>query len=540
MAKEIKYHEEAREKLKAGLDKLADAVRVTLGPKGRNVVLEKSYGNPVVTNDGVTIAEEIELPDKVENLGAQIVKEVASKTGEAAGDGTTTAVVLTQSIAAEGLKNVTAGADPLAIKRGITKGVKSLIKALQQQSRKITDKAEIAQVATISAEDSEMGDLIAEVLTEVGQNGVVTIEESKTFGLSKEMVKGLQIDKGYISPYMVTDQERMKAEMKNPMILLTDRKISSVAEILPLLEKMAEAGKKDLVIVAEEVDGQALATLIINKIKGVFNTLAIKSPGFGNKSKEMLEDMAVLTGGKVITEEKGMKLENTQLEDLGQAEKVESTKDSTIIINGKGDKSEVEKRVNALAQAESEADSDFERKKIQERRAKLTGGVAIIRVGAPTETEQKARQHKAEDALAATQAAVEEGIVPGGGVALLRVGEILDKIDVKGEEKVGLHILKKAIQAPIRGIAENAGFEGSVVVDRVLGGKEGFGFNALTGEYEDLFKAGVIDPTKVCRTALENAASAAMMLLTTEATVSDIPQEKPDAPDYGGMPGMGM
>ena len=538
MAKEIRYHEEAREKLKAGLDKLADAVRVTLGPKGRNVILEKNYGSPVITNDGVTIAEEIELSDKMENLGAQIVKEVASKTGESAGDGTTTAVVLTQAIASEGMKNVTAGSDPLAIKRGIIKGVKSLIKSLEQLSKKITDKAEIAQVATISAEDEEMGNLIAEVLTEVGPKGVVTIEESKTFGLSKEMVKGLQIDKGYLSPYLVTDQERMRAEMKNPMILITDRKISSVAEILPILEKMAETGKKELVIIAEDVDGQALATLIINKIKGVFNTLAIKAPGFGNRTKEMLEDIAILTGGRLITEDKGMKLENVQLEDLGQAEKITSTKDDTIIINGKGNPADIEKRVNSLVQIENEADSDFERKKVQERRAKLTGGVAIIRVGAPTETEQKARQHKAEDALAATQAAIEEGIVPGGGVALLRVGESLEKVEAKGEEKVGLRILKRAIQAPIRGIAENAGFEGSVVVDKVLSGKGGFGLNALSGEYEDLFKAGVIDPTKVCRTALENAASAAMMLLTTEATVTEIPEEKPAMPNYGDMPGM--
>ncbi len=538
MPKEIKYHEEAREKLKSGLDKLANVVRVTLGPKGRNVILEKGYGGPIITNDGVTIAEEIELSDKTENLGAQIVKEVASKTGEVAGDGTTTAVVLTQAIASEGMKNVTAGSDPLAIKRGITKGVKVLIKALEQSSKKITNKAEIAQVATISAEDAELGNLIADILTEVGPNGVVTIEESKTFGLSKEMVKGLQIDKGYISPYMVTDQERMRAEMKNPMILITDRKISALAEILPILEKMAESGKKELVIVAEDVDGQALATLIINKIKGVFNTLAVKAPGFGSRTKEMLEDIATVTGGRVITEDKGMKLENAQLDDLGQAEKVVSTKDDTIIINGRGDQSEIEKRIGALAQAEKEAESDFERKKIQERKAKLTGGVAIVRVGAPTEAEQKARQHKAEDALAATQAAIEEGIVPGGGVALLRAGESLDKVEVKGEEKVGLRILEKAIQAPIRGIAENAAFEGSVVVDRVLTGKGGFGFNALTGEYEDLIKAGVIDPTKVCRTALENASSAAMMLLTTEATVTDVPEEKPAAPGYGEMAGM--
>lgn len=538
MAKEIKYHEEAREKLKSGLDQLANAVKVTLGPKGRNVILEKSYGSPVITNDGVTIAEEIELSDKMENLGAQIVKEVASKTGEAAGDGTTTAVVLTQAIAAEGMKNVTAGSDPLAIKRGIIKGVKALTKALEQMSKKISDKSEITQVATISAEDPEMGNLIAEVLTEVGPNGVVTVEESKTFGLSQEMVKGLQIDKGYVSPYMVTDQERMKAEMKNPMILITDRKISSVAEILPIMEKMAEAGKKELVIIADDVDGQALATLIINKIKGVFNTLAVKAPGFGNRTKEMLEDIAVVTGGRVISEEKGMKLENIQMEDLGQAEKVTSTKDDTIIINGKGKQTEVEKRAKSLSQAEAEADSDFERKKLQERRAKLTGGVAIIRVGAPTEAEQKARQHKAEDSLAATQAAIEEGIVPGGGVALLRVSHALDKVEVRGEEKIGLNILRKAIEAPIRGIAENSGFEGSVVVDKVMAGKEGFGLNALTGEYEDLFKAGVIDPTKVCRTALENAASAAMMLLTTEATVTEIPEEKPEQPNYGQMPGM--
>jgi chaperonin GroEL len=540
MAKQIQYHEEARKALKRGVDQLAEVVKTTLGPKGRNVILEKGYGGPTITNDGVTIAEEISVEDKTENLGVEIIKSVASKTNEVAGDGTTTAVVLTQSIANEGLKNVTAGADPLAIKRGIEKGVRSLIKSLQKLSKPVTGEEEIAQVATISAEDPEMGKLIATVLSEVGKDGVVTIEESRTFGLSKEIVKGLQFDQGYISPYMITDQERMKSELKNALFLITDKKISSIQEILPLLEELSKAGKKDLVIIAEDIEGEALATLIINKLKGVFNALAIKAPGFGDRTKAMLEDIAIVTGGQVISEEKGMKLESVNIDHLGKAEKVVATKESTTIIGGNGSKSAIEERVQAINRELEAAESSFEKDKLLERKAKLVGGVAIIKVGAPTEIEQKARQHKAEDALAATKAAIEEGIVPGGGVALIRAAQDLDKVDVKGEEKIGLKVLEQAIEGPIRGIAENAGAEGSVVVEKVRSGKDGFGYNALTNQYEDLVKAGVIDPTKVVRTALENAASAATMLLTTEATVTDKPQPKEENNMAGGGMNPGM
>ncbi len=540
MAKQIQYHEEARKALKRGVDQLAEVVKTTLGPKGRNVILEKGYGGPTITNDGVTIAEEISVEDKTENLGVEIIKSVASKTNEVAGDGTTTAVVLTQSIANEGLKNVTAGADPLAIKRGIEKGVRSLIKSLQKLSKPVTEEEEIAQVATISAEDPEMGKLIATVLSEVGKDGVVTIEESRTFGLSKEIVKGLQFDQGYISPYMITDQERMKSELKNALFLITDKKISSIQEILPLLEELSKAGKKDLVIIAEDIEGEALATLIINKLKGVFNALAIKAPGFGDRTKAMLEDIATVTGGQVISEEKGMKLESVNIDHLGKAEKVVSTKESTTIIGGNGSKSAIEERVQAINRELEAAESSFEKDKLLERKAKLVGGVAIIKVGAPTEIEQKARQHKAEDALAATKAAIEEGIVPGGGVALIRAAQDLDKVDVKGEEKIGLRVLEQAIEGPIRGIAENAGAEGSVVVEKVRSGKDGFGYNALTNQYEDLVKAGVIDPTKVVRTALENAASAATMLLTTEATVTEKPKPKEEDNMAGGGMNPGM
>jgi len=540
MAKQIQYHEEARKALKRGVDQLAEVVKTTLGPKGRNVILEKGYGGPTITNDGVTIAEEISVEDKTENLGVEIIKSVASKTNEVAGDGTTTAVVLTQSIANEGLKNVTAGADPLAIKRGIEKGVRSLIKSLQKLSKPVTGEEEIAQVATISAEDPEMGKLIATVLSEVGKDGVVTIEESRTFGLSKEIVKGLQFDQGYISPYMITDQERMKSELKNALFLITDKKISSIQEILPLLEELSKVGKKDLVIIAGDIEGEALATLIINKLKGVFNALAIKAPGFGDRTKAMLEDIATVTGGQVISEEKGMKLESVNIDHLGKAEKVVSTKESTTIIGGNGSKSAIEERVQAINRELEAAESSFEKDKLLERKAKLVGGVAIIKVGAPTEIEQKARQHKAEDALAATKAAIEEGIVPGGGVALIRAAQDLDKVDVKGEEKIGLRVLEQAIEGPIRGIAENAGAEGSVVVEKVRSGKDGFGYNALTNQYEDLIKAGVIDPTKVVRTALENAASAATMLLTTEATVTDKPQPKEENNMAGGGMNPGM
>ena len=526
MAKEIKYHEDAHQTLLAGLDKLANVVKGTIGPRGRNVVLGRSYGAPVITNDGVTIAEDIELEDKGENLGVEIIKEVASKTNEAAGDGTTTAVVLAQSLAHEGIKNVTAGADPLSIRRGIEKGVRAMVKSLKELSQPAKEKEEIIQVATISAEDRELGKLIADVIEEVGNDGIVTVEESKTFGLSKEIVRGLGFDKGYISPYMVTNQEEMKAELKNPYILITDQKISSIQEILPLLEKLNQAGKRELLIIAEDIEGQALATLILNKLKGVFNTLAVKTPGFGDQGKAMLEDIAVVTGGKVISEQIGMKLEDVEINDLGRAQKVTATKDNTIIIGGDGDKEAIEKRAEALKKEIENTESDFDRKRLQERKAKLLGGVAIIKVGAPTEVEQKARFHKAEDALAATKAAIEEGIVPGGGVALLRARKALDNLKVEGEEKIGLNALRKAVEGPIRQISDNAGADGSVVVHQVEEKENGFGFNALTGKYEDLIKAGVIDPTKVVRLALENAASAVSMLLTTEAMVYDKPEPK--------------
>ena len=540
MAKQIEYSEAARKKLKQGVDKLANAVKVTLGPKGRNVVLESSFGPPTITNDGVTIAKEIELEDKTENLGAEIVKEVASKTNDVAGDGTTTAVLLTQAIVTEGLKNVTAGANPLAIKRGIAKAKDKVVEALKKMSKKVAGREEIAQVATISAEDSDMGNLIAEVFEEVGKDGVITVEESKTFGLQKEIVKGLQFDRGYISPYMINNAERMEAVYENPYILVTDRKISSLNEILPILEKLAQVGKKELVIIADEVEGDALATLVVNKLRGVFNTLAIKAPGFGDRKKEMLADIACVTGAQLISEETGMKLEDVKQEMLGQARKVVSTKENTTIIEGKGSKEEIDARIKQIKKEIETTDSEFDKEKLQERLAKLTGGVAVIKVGAATEVEQKARQHKIEDALAATRAAVEEGIVPGGGVALLKTVESLESLESEGDEKIGVDILKRALEAPIRQIAKNAGQEGSVVVDQVRKNKEkeSFGFNARTGAFEDLMEAGVVDPTKVVRSALENATSAAAMLLTTEVLVAEKPEEKekkestPPIPEY--------
>ncbi|HDJ30618.1 MAG TPA: chaperonin GroEL [bacterium] len=540
MPKQIEYSEAARKKLKQGVDKLANAVKVTLGPKGRNVVLESSFGPPTITNDGVTIAKEIELEDKTENLGAEIVKEVASKTNDVAGDGTTTAVLLTQAIVTEGLKNVAAGSNPLAIKRGIMKAKEKVVEALKKMSKKVTTREEIAQVATISAEDPEMGNLIAEVFEEVGKDGVITVEESKTFGLQKEIVKGLQFDRGYISPYMINDTERMEAVYENPYILVTDRKISSLNEILPVLEKLAQMGKKELVIIADEVEGDALATLVVNKLRGVFNTLAVKAPGFGDRKKEMLADIACVTGAQVISEEAGMRLEDIKQEMFGQARKVVATKENTTIIEGKGSKEEIEARIKQIKKEIETTESEFDKEKLQERLAKLTGGVAVIKVGAATEVEQKARQHKMEDALSATRAAVEEGIVPGGGVALLRAIDSLESLEVEGDEKIGVDILKRALEAPIRQIAKNAGQEGSVVVDQVRKNKEkeSFGFNAQTGTFEDLMEAGVVDPTKVVRSALENATSAAAMLLTTEVLVAEKPEEKdkkektPPIPEY--------
>ncbi|MDP2664301.1 MAG: chaperonin GroEL [bacterium] len=538
MAKQIKYGEEARKKLKAGADQLADTVKVTLGPKGRNVVLDKGFGSPTITNDGVTIAKEIELEDKIENLGAEIVKEVAEKANEAAGDGTTTAVVLAQSILTEGLKNVAAGANPLAIKRGIEKGVAKIVSALKKSSKQISTKEEMAQVATISAEDQEIGNLIAEAMQEVGKDGVITVEESKTFGIQKEIVKGLQFDRGYISPYMITNTERMEAIFEDPYILITDKKISSIQEILPVLEKIAQAGKKELVLIADEVEGEALATLLVNKLRGIFNTLAVKAPGFGDRRKEMLEDIAVVTGAQVISEEVGLKLENIDLKQLGQARRVVSSKENTTIIEGKGEKEQIDARVKQIKNELQASDSEFDKEKLQERLAKLAGGVAVIKVGAATEVEQKAKQHKTEDALNATRAAVEEGIVPGGGVALLRALSSLEELKLEGDEMTGINILKKALEAPIRQIAQNAGIDGAVVSQKVKEGKDGFGFNAQTMEYQDLMQSGIVDPTKVVRAALENAASAVTMFLTTEAVVAEKPEEKKkEMPGMSGMPG---
>ena len=538
MAKQILFDEQARKKLKAGVDKITDAVKVTLGPKARMVVLDKGFGAPEISDDGVSIAKEVELEDRVENLGAEIVKQVAEKTSDTAGDGTTTAVVLTQAIVAEGLKNVAAGADPLALKRGIQKGVKAVIDNLKANSKAISKKEEIAQVATIASLDEEVGNLIADVFSEVGKDGVITVEESKTFGLKKEIVKGLQFDRGYISPYMITNAERMEAEFEDPYILITDKKISSLQEILPVLEKVAQAGKKELVIVAEEVEGDALATLLVNKLRGIFNTLAVKSPGFGDRKKEMLEDIATITGGKVISEEVGLKLDKIELEMLGQARKVVSTKENTTIIEGKGQKKDIETRISQMKNEIKNSTSDFDKEKLQERLAKLSGGVAVIKVGAATEVEQKARQKKTENALNATRAAIEEGILAGGGVALVRALAALEKITLEGDEKTGADILKRALEKPIRQIAENAGLDGAVVLSKVKEGSGDFGFDAQKMAYGDLIKAGVIDPTKVVRTVLENATSAAAMFLTTEAVVAEKPEEKkkegmPQMPDMG-------
>jgi chaperonin GroEL len=541
MAKEIKYNEDARQEIKKGVDKLANAVKVTLGPKGRNVVLGSGFGSPTITKDGVTVAKDIELEDKFENIGAELVKEVASKTNEIAGDGTTTATILAQAIIAEGIKNVTAGTNPLEIKSGIEKGVVHLVKNLKEISKKIDSKEEIAQVASISANDSEIGNIIAEAMDSVGKDGVITVEESQSFGVEKEVVEGMQFDKGYISPYMVTNPDRMEAKLESPYILLTDQKISSLKEFLPLLEKITQAGKKDLVIIADEVEGEALATLVVNRIKGTFNSLAVKAPGFGDRKKEMLEDIAILTGAKIISEEVGTKLENADLDVLGQARKVIATKENTTIVEGNGDKEILKERIKYLRKMVDSADSDFDKEKFQERLAKLSGGVAVIKVGAATETEMKEKKHRIDDALAATKAAGEEGIVVGGGVALLRAAKDLDKVEVEGEEKVGIDILAKAIESPIMQIVANAGKDGSVIAEKVRTNKEAnFGYNARTDKFEDLVKAGVVDPTKVVRSALQNASSIGAMFLTTEAVVAEIPKKDGSAPSMPSMGGMGM
>lgn len=537
MAKQLLFNEDIRHKLKKGVDQVANAVKITLGPRGRNVILDKGYGAPVVTKDGVTVAKEIELEDKFENLGAELVKEVASKTNEVAGDGTTTATVLAQAIIAEGIRNVTAGTNPQLLRRGIEKGVEAIVGEIAKIATPIKG-AEIEQVASISANDKEIGAKIAEAMSKVGENGVITVEESQSFGIEVEVVEGMQFDRGYISPYMITNPDRMEAEYNDALILITDKKISSIQDLLSLLEKVAQTGRKELVIVAEDVDGEALTTLVYNKLRGVYNILAVKAPGFGDRRKAMLEDLAIVTGGRVISDEVGLKLDSIELSDLGRARKVVADKDHTIIVDGRGTKEAVDARVVTLKKQLEITESDFEKEKIQERVAKLSGGVAVIKVGAATETEMKERKHRIEDAVAATKAAVEEGIVPGGGVAYLRVIKVLDTVSVNGEERVGLDILRRALEEPVRIIAANAGKDGSVVVDKVKAGEASFGYNAETDVFEDMLTAGIIDPAKVTRSALQNAASIAVMILTTEAAVTDLPKKEEAAHEPGG--GMGM
>ena len=538
MAKQILFNEDARIKLKNGVDKLANAVKVTLGPKGRNVVLDKGYGAPQIVNDGVTIAKEIELEDKFENMGAELIKEVASKTNDVAGDGTTTATVLAQAMVTEGLKNVAAGANPVIIRHGIEKGIKALVEELKNISKPISSKAEKKQVASISANDENVGEIIAEILEEVGNDGVITVEEGQSFGIEKEIVKGMQFDRGYISPYMITNAERMEAEYTDVPILITDKKISSLQSILPLLEKLAQSGRKELVIIAEDIDGEALTTFVVNKLRGTFNVLGVKAPGFGDRRKEMLADIAIVTGGKVVTEDLGLKLENADLDVLGSAGKVVATKDNTTIVDGKGDKDAIEDRIAQINKEIELSTSDFDKEKLRERLGKLAGGVAVIKVGAATETEMKEKKLRIEDALAATRAAIEEGIVVGGGTALIRASKVLNKIKVSGEEKIGIEILSRAIEEPLKQIANNAGDKGEVIVEEVKKLDNNMGYNALTGEFEDLIAAGIIDPTKVTRSALQNAASAAAMILTTECAVTEIPKEEHhhgEVNPYGGM-----
>jgi chaperonin GroEL len=539
-AKELMFDVDARAKLKKGVDALAEAVKVTLGPKGRNVVIDKKFGSPTVTKDGVSVAKEIELIDPIENMGAQMVKEVATKTSDLAGDGTTTATVLAQAIFREGLKNVTAGANPMELKRGIDKAVEALVAELKAMSVPTSGKKDIAQVGTISANnDSEIGKLIAEAMEKVGKEGVITVEEAKGLETTLETVDGMQFDRGYLSPYFVTDPEAMEASLDAPYILIHDKKISAMKELLPVLEKVAQTGKP-LLIIAEDIEGEALATLVVNKLRGTLKVSAVKAPGFGDRRKEMLRDIAILTNGQVISEEVGFKLENATLNELGQAKRVVIDKDNTTIIDGKGDESAIQGRIAEIRAAIDKSTSDYDREKLQERLAKLAGGVAVIHVGAATETEMKEKKARVEDALHATRAAVEEGIVPGGGVALLRAQSVLDGVKAKGDEKIGVNIIRRAIEEPIRAIAANAGVEGSIVVARVKESKEkSFGYNAATDEYEDLVKAGVIDPTKVTRTALQNAASIAALLLTTECVIVERKEEKGAAPAGGGGGGMG-
>jgi len=541
MAKEIKYGEDARRALEKGVNQLADTVKITLGPKGRNVVLDKKFGTPMVVNDGVTIAKEIEVEDKFENMGAQLVREVATKTNDVAGDGTTTATLLAQAIVREGLKNVAAGANPMILKKGIALAVDAAVEGIKEISQKVKGKEDIARVASISANDAVIGNLIADAMEKVTNDGVITVEESKTMGTNLEVVEGMQFDRGYISPYMVTDTEKMEAILDEPYILITDKKLSNVQDILPLLEQIVQQGKK-LVIIAEDVEGEALATLIVNKLRGTFTCVAVKAPGFGDRRKAMLQDIAVLTGGEVISDELGLDLKETKIKQLGRARQVKVQKENTIIVDGAGSQSEIKKRIASIKAQIEETTSDFDREKLQERLAKLSGGVAVIQVGAATETEMKEKKLRIEDALAATRAAVEEGIVSGGGVALVnvipKVAKLLEK--TSGDERTGVQIVLRALEEPVRQIAANAGVEGSIVVDKIKNSETGIGFNVMNEKYENMIEAGIVDPAKVTRSALQNAASVAAMILTTESLVAEKPEKEPPMPAGGGMPPGGM
>jgi len=540
VAKRLQFDEQARKSLKQGMDTLAGAVKVTLGPKGRNVVLDKKFGSPTITNDGVTIARDIDLPDPFENMGAQLLKEVATKTNDVAGDGTTTATVLAQAIITEGLKNLAAGANPMILRRGLEKGVEAIVSEIKSMSKPIETKEEIAQVAAISAADPEIGELIAEVMDKVGKDGVITVEEGRGLAMEREYTEGMQFDRGYISAYMATNMERMEATLDDSFILITDKKISAITDILPILEKVMQAGRKDLVIIAEDIDGEALATLVVNKARGTFSVLGVKAPGFGDRREAMLEDIAILTGGHVITEKAGLKLEAASLQDLGRARTVTATKENTTIVEGAGSSEDIQARVKQIRAQIVETTSDYDREKLQERLAKLAGGVGVIKVGAATEVELKEKKHRVEDALSATRAAVEEGIVPGGGVTLVDAIPALDKVKVAaGDEQTGLNILRRALEEPLRQIAFNAGKDGAVVVNQVASSPRGHGFDALKGEYVEMLKAGIIDPVKVTRSAVENAVSAAAILLTTEAAVAELPEPKASAggPDMEGMGG---
>ena len=540
MAKQIKFGQDARDKIKSGVNQLADTVKVTLGPKGRNVLLDKGFGGPTITNDGVTIAKEIELEDKFENMGAQLVKEVASKTNDAVGDGTTTATLLAQGMINEGLKSVAAGSSAMSIRHGIEKATEAVVEHIKKNAKKITTKAEIAQVAGISANDTEIGALIAEVFDKVGDNGVITVESSQSLVTDYELTEGMQFDQGYVSAYMMTDTSRMEAKIEDPHILITDKKISSIQEILPLLETLASGGKKDLVIIAEDLEGEALTTLVLNKLRGVLNVLAVKAPGFGDRRKEMLEDIAILTGGTVISEDAGMKLDGATVDMLGSARRVVSDKEKTTVVDGKGSEKAIKARVAQIKAQIEKTTSDYDKEKLQERLGKLAGGVAVIKVGAASEVEQKEKQHRVEDAKEATRAAIEEGVVSGGGVALLEAVDSIDKLHLEGDEKVGALIVRNALHAPAWQIANNAGVEGAVVVAEIKKSKKGTGYDAKNDKMVDMISSGIIDPLKVTRSALQNAASVAAMVLTTEAAVTDLPKEKDSMPQMPDMGSMGM